>query len=99
MAKPLEVALRDEDIQAIITGLAKHQATLEGVANRLQAPLRHRENQENGQTDNTGTYAIGIAWLCSLGYKAITGYPAGYHGMLTLVSEGSATKQNWLQDL
>ena len=55
MAQPLEVALRDEDIQAIITGLATHQATLEGVANRLQAPLRHRENQENGQTDNTGT--------------------------------------------
>ena len=55
MAQPLKVALHDEDIQAIITGLATHQATLEVVANRLQAPLRHRENQENGQTDNTGT--------------------------------------------
>ena len=35
MAQPVEIALRDEDIQAIITGLATHQATLEGVANRI----------------------------------------------------------------
>ena len=43
MAQPLEVTLRDEDIQAIITGLATHRDTLEGVANRIQ--VRQLENR------------------------------------------------------
>ena len=37
MAQPIEVSLRDNDIQAIITGLSTHQATLDTVVNRLQA--------------------------------------------------------------
>ena len=54
MAQPLEVTLRDEDIQAIITGLATHRDTLEGVANRIQ--VRQLENrQENSAENNAGT--------------------------------------------
>ena len=33
----MEILLRDEDIQAIITRLATNQATMEAVANHLQA--------------------------------------------------------------
>ena len=54
MAQPLEVTLRDEDIQAIITGLATHRDTLEGVANRIQ--VRQAESrQENSAGNNAGT--------------------------------------------
>ena len=50
MAQLLEVTLQDEDIQAIITGLATHQDTLGGVANRIQV-----RQLENRQENNAGT--------------------------------------------
>ena len=53
MVQLLEVTLRDEDIQAIITGLTTHRDNLEGVANRIQA--RQLENwQENRAGNNAG---------------------------------------------
>ena len=55
MAQPIEIALRDEDIQAIITSLSTHQTTLEAVANRVQVTqTSHRQESETHIPDLNG---------------------------------------------
>lgn len=50
MAQPIEISLRDNGIQDIITGLAMNQVTVEIVANRLQATQPWLTNRKNNET-------------------------------------------------
>ena len=56
MAQPVEISLRDEDIQAIITGLATNQATVEAVANRLQATQPSLTNRRDNEASLSGRF-------------------------------------------
>ena len=50
MAQPIEISLRDNGIQDIITGLAMNQVTVETVANHLQATQPWLTNRKNNET-------------------------------------------------
>ena len=56
MAQSVEILLRDEDIQAIITGLATNQATVEAVANHLQATQPSLTNRQNKEASSSGRF-------------------------------------------
>ena len=54
MAQPVKISLRDEDIQAIITGLATNQATVEAMANCLQASQLSLTNKQDSEASSSG---------------------------------------------
>ena len=56
MAQPVEISLRDEDIQAIIMRLATNQATVEAVANRLQATQLSLTNRQDNEASSSGRF-------------------------------------------
>ena len=72
MAQPVEILLRDEDIQAIITGLATNQATMEAVANRLQATQPLLTNRQDNETFSSGRRVINMFGSFSLLGMGIT---------------------------
>ena len=62
----MEILLRDEDIQAIITGLATNQAIMEAVANRLQATQPSLTNRQDNEASSSGRHAISMFGSFSL---------------------------------